>query len=122
MRPDEPITSDWLRARGWRGCSRSRLPGYVIRDVGHELRCGRQPFHSPDDLCIALAPGVGDDGGWNCWVYQMEPYRHIHIRPVAFTWEVVRLWEGLTGCGWDDSAMLVPRYDPEEGSRADAVS
>lgn len=101
----EPITGEWLSANGWksispRNDSHTRMPGFRLLTVGGELVCGRLPFHSPDDLCIGLAP-TGTQGEWHCWVYQMEPYRHIHVRHVRYVWEVVRLWEGLTGSAWD---------------------
>lgn len=39
---------------------------------------------------------------WFCWIVQVEPYRHIHVRHLRFTLEVECLYEGLTGRKWGD--------------------
>lgn len=100
---DEPITPRWLRANGWFDLHRSDRPGLHRREVAHEVLGGRRPFVSHDDLCIDVMPGIsGDRMHWNCWVHQAEPNRHIHVREVRYTWELVRLWEGLTGRTWGE--------------------
>ena len=64
MRPDEPITLDWLLSRGWkldggRNDPNHRLKGFCIRPVGHELRCGprRTPIAAAgeDDALVGFA-------------------------------------------------------------------
>jgi hypothetical protein len=94
------VTEEWPAANGRkRGSVRNdgntQPPGFRLRPIGDELVCGRQPFHGPDDLCVAVAPDAS--GGWYCRVYQLEPYRHIHVRPVRYRWEPERPYEGLTG-------------------------
>lgn len=101
---ETPITAAWLLAHDWKlGSERNdphtQLPGFRVRPIAYEVHGGRAPFQSHDDLCIALAPDLGDDR-WSVWIYQMEPYRHIHVRQMRFTGELVRLWEGLTGQDW----------------------
>lgn len=105
-RTNEPITAAWLFANGWKlGSQRNdphtQLPGFRIRPIGDELLGGRQPFQSFDDLCIGVAPVTATAGEWHVWVYQLEPYRHIHVRHMRYTWELARLWEGLTGKDWE---------------------
>jgi hypothetical protein len=102
---NDTITADWLSAHGWKlGSARNdgntQLPGFRLLPIGDKLACGRQPFHSFDDLCIAVAPHAPEDGNWHVWVYQIEPYRHIHVRPMRYVRELVGLWEGLTGAPW----------------------
>ena len=103
----EPITAAWLSARGWkldssRNDPNHRNPGFRIRPVSEDCRGWRRPFQAHDDLCIGLAPVGGDAGEWFVWVYQVEPYRHIHVRHMRYVWEVVKLWEGLTGRAWPE--------------------
>jgi hypothetical protein len=105
MQGGEPITAEWLSAHGWklgpgRNDGNTQLPGFRLLPVGDKLICGRLPFHSHDDLCIAVAPTTSEGDGWYVWVYQIEPYRFIHVRPMYHTHELVRLWEGLTGRDW----------------------
>lgn len=109
MTTDEPITDAWLSAHGWktpspRNDGNTQLPGFRLRPVGHELADGPHPFRSYDDLCIAVAPSHGSPGEWHCWLYQLEPYRHIHVRHVRTVRDLVRLWEGLTGRDWPGEA------------------
>lgn len=108
----EPITDEWLSANGWKLQSRrndgnTHLPGFRLRPIGGELAGGRRPFHSHDDLCIAVAPSPPGDE-WHVWVYQLEPYRHIHVRPMRHVPELIRLWEGLTGCDWPPPGPATP--------------
>lgn len=93
-----PITPDWLAANGWRDLHRPETPGLHRRVIGDEVLGGRPFLGASDDLCIDVAPG--NEGKWFCWVHQQEPRRHIHVRHVRFTWELVKLWEGLTGKTW----------------------
>jgi hypothetical protein len=100
----QPITEAWLSANAWKTVSprndtHTQTPGFQLRPIGHELAGPRSPFHSFDDLCIAVAQ-TGSDGTWFVWIYQMEPYRHIHVRHMRYTHELVKLWEGLTGRDW----------------------
>lgn len=101
------ITEAWLSANGWklqpqRNDGNTHLPGFRLRPIGHDLVGDRRPFHSHDDLCIAVAPAP-PGGEWHVWLYQIEPYRHIHVRHMRDTGELVRLWEGLTGREWTDA-------------------
>jgi len=101
-RLERPITEDWLREHGFAiedGRNDPRLPVRRLR-VGYDTIEGRLPFHAPDDLCIDLAPSVARDQSWHVWIMQVEPYRHIHVRHMRYTWEIARLWEGLTGRVW----------------------
>lgn len=100
-----PITEDWLRDHGFRiedSRNDRRLP---VR----RLNCrwdgvdGRQMFSSPDDMCIDVAPVDAARNQWHVWLMQVEPYRHIHVRYMKYTWEIARLYEGLTGRVWPGS-------------------
>lgn len=101
-----PITEEWLIQSGFRiesGRSDPRMPIRSLR-LGDQLKGGRPFMGSSDDLCIDVAPTstAGEHGAWewHVWVAQREPYRHIHVRHMTETWELVRLYEGLTGCIW----------------------
>jgi len=99
-RLDRPITEDWLRTHGFAiesGRSDERLPLRRLR-IGDRTTEGRIPFQSPEDLCIDVAPRGPDS--WYVWIMQVEPYRHIHVRHMRYTWEIARLYEGLTGRVW----------------------
>jgi hypothetical protein len=96
-----PITEDWLRANGFRiedGRNDPRLPVRSLA-VGAMLRGGRPFLGSAEDLCIDVAP-TSTPGEWFVWVGQREPYRHIRVRHMGETHEIVRLFEGLTGTVW----------------------
>lgn len=102
-----PITEDWLRQNGWRienNRNDERLPVRRIA-LRWETIEGKTFLASPDDLCIDISPVMpykpnGFDQRWHCWLMQVEPYRHIHVRTMRYTWELIRLWEGLTGITW----------------------
>ena len=97
-----PITEEWLIANGFRieeGRNDERMPLRSLV-VGGDFVGGRQPFHSPDDLCIDVAPVDSKRKEWFVWIAQREPYRHIHVRYMTETWELVRLYEALTGRVW----------------------
>ena len=110
MGNDDLITESWLSASGWKLQSNridgdTLMPGhYRLRPIKHECSGGLKPFQSSDDLCIALAPYVNDEGGeyWHVWIHQFEPYRHIHVRDMRTRAELIDLWEGLTGRKWED--------------------
>jgi hypothetical protein len=97
-----PVTEDWLRAHGFKiygGRNDERLP--VRRLPVGSVKCGgRQPFEAHDDLCIDVAPVTPEADEWFVWIARDEPYRHVHVRHVKFTWELARLFEGLTGHVW----------------------
>ena len=97
-----PITEDWLRKHEFRLQSGRNDGRHHVRrlPVALEGIDGRQMFESCDDLCIDVAPSFGADGQWHCWLYRDDPYQCIHIRYVRFTWEIARLYEGLTGVVW----------------------
>lgn len=99
-----PITEDWLKAHSFRledNRNDERLPLRRLV-VGQDL-IRRGAFHSSDDLCIDVAPVDKEGKRWFVWLMQVEPYRHIHIREIVFTWEIARLYEGLTGRVWPGS-------------------
>ncbi|HEY1187164.1 MAG TPA: hypothetical protein VGE74_05870 [Gemmata sp.] len=115
MNTDELITEEWLSARGWklttqRNDNNTQLPGFRLRPVAPDCLGWRQPFQSHDDLCIAVAP-YPPNSDWHVWIYQIEPYRSIHVRHMRYTWELIRLWEGLTGKPWEE---------PDGGKDADS--
>lgn len=97
-----PITEDWLRAHEFRiysGRNDERLP--VRRLPVSALKLGgRQPFECSTDLCIDVAPVGPKHDEWSVWLGQEEPYRHIHVRYMRFTWEIAKFYEGLTGRIW----------------------
>jgi hypothetical protein len=101
MKDTSPLSYDWLHANGFHLLHREeRQPtDHVRRNVGMEKLKGLEPFQSIDDLCIELASQTTGDE-WFCWVVQIEPRRHIHVRMMRERWEVVKLWEGLTGREW----------------------
>lgn len=96
-----PITEDWLRDHGWRIEDNRNDPRLPVRRlvIGRDL-IKQGIFHSSDDLCIDVAPVVGEGNWWFVWLMQVEPYRHIHVRMMRQTWELARLYEGLTGRVW----------------------
>lgn len=102
-----PITEDWLRQNGWRiedGRNDDRLPVRRLALKWYTVE-GRTFCSSPDDLCIDISPAIArwkdqHEPQWHCWIMQVEPYRHIHVRTMRYTWELIRLWEGLTGMVW----------------------
>ena len=101
---DRPITDDWLQANGFRlrdNRNDQREPLRRLAISGHK-HGGRTPFESSDDLCIDIAPSrtAEEPGEWSVWLMQVEPYRHIFVRSMRFTWEIARLYEGLTGVVW----------------------
>lgn len=100
MDRSEPLSYHWLRYNGWKllGRQERQSTDHVRRDVAGEVAGGRRPFVSSDDLGIELAEGF--DGEWYCWVVRQEPRQCIHVRFVRTVGDVVRLWEGLTGCDW----------------------
>lgn len=103
MPTDEPITEAWLREHGFRPVlPRGDGRGFELHRlvVGDDILGGRPQFASPDDLCIDVAPVGGTSSWWFCWVHQVEPHRSIHVRDVRHTWELARLYEGLTGREW----------------------
>lgn len=106
----EEITTAWLAAHGWRACRR-RGDGAETnrRQIGDDVRGGRPPFGASDDLCIDVSPGT--DGTWFVWVFQAEPYRHIHVRHMRYVWELVRLYEGLTGVRFRAPRKAGAAYD-----------
>lgn len=123
MTNEGAITESWLTAHGWklqseRNDPNTRCPGFRLRAIGHELSGGRGAFHSFDDLCIAVAPAL--EGQWYVWIYQLEPYRHIHVRHMRLTKELVRLWEGLTGSDWPtpDGGANADSYKLNPGGRS----
>lgn len=98
-----PITEDWLRANGFRVEEGRNDPRMPIRslDVGADFVGGRPFMGSSDDLWIDVAPtDVRNQDEWHVWVAQREPYRHIHVRHMRETHEIVRLYEGLTVRVW----------------------
>lgn len=96
-----PITEEWLIANGFRQETGRNDPRFPVRSIrlGDQIKGGRPMFGSADDLCIDIAP-TAEPGEWFVWVAQREPYRHIHVRCMRETHEIVRLYEGLTGCLW----------------------
>lgn len=105
------ITEAWLRANGFRLQSRrDRQPtDHYRRDLGDEVLGGRPFMGSSDDLCIEVAKTCGgsDCTTWHCWIFQVEPCRHIHVRDVSSTWELAKLYEGLTGVPFKDEMPSV---------------
>lgn len=96
--PFEPITESWLVAAKFRLEDSRNDPRFPV----HSLAIGLSGFmKSTDDLCIDVS--LSHDGDWHCWVAQREPYRHIHIRMMRYTHEIVRLYEALTGKAWGES-------------------
>ena len=97
-----PITEEWLIANGFRiedGRNDPRMPMRSLV-VGGDLLGGHRAFRSPDDLCIDAAPVDSKRQEWHVWIARREPYRHIHVRHMKETWELIRLYEGLTGRVW----------------------
>lgn len=97
-----PITEEWLIANGFRiesGRNDARMPLRSLV-VGGDFICGHRLCHSPEDLCIDVAPTDNRRDEWFVWIAQREPYRHIHVRHMTMTWELVRLYEGLAGRVW----------------------
>ena len=104
-----PITEDWLRRHGFRiedGRNDRRMPVRRLAVLWDGVD-GRQMFSSPDDLCIDVAPVIGSQDAvtknwreWYVWIMQVEPYRHIHVRHMKYTWELALLYQGLTGRVW----------------------
>ena len=97
-----PITEDWLREHEFRLSGERNDGRHHVRRlaVATEGIDGRQMFESPDDLCIDVAKSFQDNGQWHVWIQQIEPYRTIHVRHMRYTWEIARLYEGLTGVVW----------------------
>jgi hypothetical protein len=102
-----PITEGWLREHEFKINAGRGLNAEWVRQIaiGGWTAQGRRPFDSPDDLCIAVAPTLGKkpldaDTQWHCWIVQEEPRRSIHVRHMRYTWELARLYEGLTGMVW----------------------
>lgn len=96
------ITEDWLIANGFRiedGRNDSRLPVRSLM-LGNDLLRGRPYLASPDALCIDVAPTDSKRQEWYVWIARREPYRFIHVRYMVETWELVRLYEALTGRVW----------------------
>lgn len=100
--PRQPISEEWLIAHGFRISSGRNDPKMPIRSlaIGPRVYMG-----SSDDLCIDISPNRGTSV-WFVWVAQREPYRHIHVRMMQETWEVIRLYEGLTGELWTGSCEV----------------
>lgn len=100
-----PITEEWLRDHEFRLQSDRNDGRHYVRRLAVALEGidGRQLFESPDDLCIDVAPSFQSDGQWHCWIQRVEPYQFIHVRHMRFTWEIARLYEGLTGVVWPGS-------------------
>lgn len=101
---DRPITEEWLTANRFRledNRNDSRLPLRRLAISCHK-HGGRTFMESSDDLCIDVAPSrsLDKEGEWNVWLMQVEPYRHIFVRSIKYTHELVRLYEGLTGVVW----------------------
>lgn len=100
------ITERWLTDHGWRLLSRQeRQPTDHYRlDLGSRILGGRPFLGASDDLCIEVArvSTLPDETRWHCWIVQVEPRRHIHVRDVSCTWELVALYEGLTGTKWEE--------------------
>lgn len=107
-----PITEDWLKENGFRAVARRgderteptvRLRRLAIAHHAKETTA----FTSADDLCIDIAPNlVGDThlGNWYVWLHQEEPYRFLHVRMMEYQHEVIALYEGLTGCKWEEKS------------------
>lgn len=97
-----PITEEWLIASGFRideGRNDPRMPIRSLSIGGHVVGAP-VPFQASDDLCIDVSPVSSLPGEWFVWIAQRDPYRHIHVRHMRETWELVRLYEGLTGRVW----------------------
>jgi hypothetical protein len=98
---DEPITREWLWRNGWRiedHRNDYRLP-LMRRCIADELADYPQAFRSNDDLCIDVSMWTVER--WHCRIMQVEPYRRILVRHIRWTWELVKLYEGLTGREWN---------------------
>lgn len=57
-------------------------------------------MESPDDVCIEVSLTQNVDPMnvlWHCWIVQVEPCRHIHVRRIEFVHEIQMLFLGLTG-------------------------
>ena len=93
-----PITYDWLREHGFRLLAREALQvaDHVCRYIGDEILGGRPFLGSFDDLGIELSSCQPDDR-WFCWIVKADDKRFIHVRMLRYTWEVEKLYEGLTG-------------------------
>lgn len=100
------ITDRWLTDHGWRMLTRQeRQPTDHYRlDLGGRLLGGRPFLGATDDLCVEVArvSAQPDEVRWHCWITQVEPRRHIHVRDVQCIWELVALVEGLTGVKWEE--------------------
>lgn len=97
----EHITEDWLREVGFKWHQLDRQPEKQwLLWVGS--LCGRNSTF--EDLGIELAPSV--DGTWFCWVRADTSSRYsrfLYVRHMTYRAEVMRLFEGLTGCPWNPS-------------------
>lgn len=99
----QPITEGWLRTNYFRiedGRNDSRFPIRSLA-IGGDILGGKPFMGSTDDLCIDVAPRIdADQRDWHVWISQREPYRFLHVRFMRETWEIIRLYEGLTGRVW----------------------
>lgn len=95
------ITEEWLKSKGFRlvgeRTDEQTKPEVRLRRLAI---CGKggteNPFSSPDDLCIDIAPDPFT-GDWYVWLHQEEPYRFIHVRQFRYQGDLERLYEALTG-------------------------
>lgn len=97
-----PITEEWLIANGFRietGRNDPRLPVRRLA-IGQDLIHSRLTA-SPGDICIDVAPVDSQKRDyWFVWLASDEPYKCLHIRYMRERWELVRLYEALTGHVW----------------------
>lgn len=92
------ISEHWLRQHDFKWFMTGNEKHWR-RAIGTDKKEGRGFMESSDDLCIELAwnPKGDDNGWWYCWIAQVEPRRHIHVRHMREVNEIAMLYLGLTG-------------------------
>lgn len=119
------ITEDWLRETGfrWEQLDRQPTKHWVLwLDRAEPDACGM----IDNDLGVEVAESTYHKGYWNCWIRSDVAGRYskiIHVRPVYFQDELIRLFESLSGHRWNPGDVFYGRFrSPLAADRLRAAS
>lgn len=115
----EPITEQWLRAAGFKRESGAEWKDHWVLWMGGAV--ADKTAYSSEDLGVEVAPCLGGDGRWFCWVradYCGRYSRFVHVRHLRKAADLAGLIAALTGFPFDPANSMYGGYHkPETAAR-----